>query len=101
MLDDTLHQTALNSVTAKVYASKLGYFNDEYSRLFSHSEKKMMPIINRGTWTRVFSVRTLINNFIEKFKDEEEIQILTLGAGFDTTFFYFEDNNELFQQSKI
>jgi [phosphatase 2A protein]-leucine-carboxy methyltransferase len=51
----------------------------------------MMPLINRGTWTRVFSVRSLVNNFIEKFKDTK-VQILSLGAGLDTNFFYYAEN---------
>jgi tRNA wybutosine-synthesizing protein 4 len=60
----------------------------------------MMPIINRGTWTRVHSVRTLIDNFIDKFKDGK-VQILSLGAGFDTNFFYYEENVEVFRDNNV
>lgn len=61
----------------------------------------MMPIINRGTWTRVFSFRTLINRFIEKFKDESPMQILSLGAGLDANYFYFEESSELFRNNNV
>ena len=64
-------------------------------------KEKTMPIINRGTWTRVFSIRTLINNFIEKFKEEDTIQIISLGGGLDTSFFYFEENHDLFREINI
>jgi len=59
-----------------------------------------MPIINRGTWTRVFSVRTLINNFLQKYKSSS-VQILSLGAGFDTNFFYYEENEAEFKENNV
>ena len=101
MQDEATKRTAADALFSKINAAKLGYFVDDYSKLFNKKERKMMPIINRGTWTRVFSVRTLINNFIEKFKDEPEIQILSLGAGLDTNFFFFEENIEAFKKANI
>lgn len=97
MQDEAARKTANDALFSKIYASKLGYFTDDYSQLFTKKKnRKMMPIINRGTWTRVFSVRTLIQNFIEKFKDGSHgIQILSLGAGLDTGYFHFEENNKL------
>ena len=38
-------------------ASGLNYFRDDYSTLFLRSKKKLLPIMNRGTWARVFSIR--------------------------------------------
>jgi len=91
MQDEATKKTAQDALFSKICASKLGYFTDDYSHLFTKSTKKMMPLINRGTWTRVFSVRSLVNNFIEKFKDTK-VQILSLGAGLDTNFFYYAEN---------
>ena len=51
----------------------------------------MLPIINRGTWARVFSVRSVITRFLAAFKESERIQILSLGAGFDITYFWLRD----------
>ena len=101
MQDEATKRTAADALFSKIYSAKLGYFTDDYSKLFNKKERKMMPIINRGTWTRVFSVRSLINNFINKFKDESEIQILSLGAGLDTNFFYFQENIESFKNANI
>jgi len=51
----------------------------------------MLPIINRGTWTRVFSVRTVVTRFLQAYAKEERVQILSLGAGFDITYFWLHD----------
>jgi hypothetical protein len=60
--------------------------------MFLETKKKMFPIINRGTWTRVFAVREIIKRFINSYKDSEgPIQILSLGAGYDTNYFWIKD----------
>jgi tRNA wybutosine-synthesizing protein 4 len=51
----------------------------------------MLPLINRGTWTRVFSVRTVVSRFLAAYAKEERVQILSLGAGFDVTYFWLRD----------
>ena len=50
----------------------------------------MFPIINRGTWARVFAYRTVILRYLKAHKDQN-VNILSLGAGFDTTYFWLED----------
>jgi hypothetical protein len=52
------------------YAANLGYFRDDYSHFFLKSKKKMFPIINRGTWARVFAYRQVIIRFLQAYKDE-------------------------------
>jgi hypothetical protein len=47
----------------------------------------MFPIINRGTWARVYAIRSVINRFIEAYKDRPSFNILSLGAGYDVIFF--------------
>lgn len=101
MQDEATKRTASDALFSKISAAKLGYFTDDYSMLFTKKQRKMMPIINRGTWTRVFSVRTLINNFIEKFKDHDNIQIVSLGAGLDSNYFYYAENSTLFNESNV
>ena len=56
-------ETANDALTTKVYAEKMGYFEDEFIKLFARNQKKMMPIINRGTWTRVYAVRQILKRF--------------------------------------
>lgn len=72
------------------YASQLGYFRDDYSKHFLKTKKKMFPIINRGTWARVYSFRQMIIRFLQAHKDQN-INIISLGAGYDTTYFWLHD----------
>lgn len=63
----------------------------------------MFPIINRGTWARVFAFRQIITRFIKAHLDQE-VNILSLGAGYDTTYFWLQEelgsNGELSGASK-
>ena len=79
--------TSLFVINLSRYASQLGYFKDDFSKIFLKTKKKMFPIINRGTWARVFAYRSLIKRFLTAFK-ENSVNILSLGAGYDTTFFW-------------
>ena len=54
------------------YASQLGYFEDEYSKFFLKNKRKLMPIINRGTWARVFAYRSVIDRFLRALPEDEE-----------------------------
>jgi len=80
--------TSNDALVTKVMAAQLGYFNDEYSKLFLKNKKKMYPIINRGTWSRVQAYRQTITKFLTAFKDAPNVNILSLGGGYDTTFFW-------------
>jgi O-methyltransferase involved in polyketide biosynthesis len=68
-------------------AESLGYFKDPYCSLLSKQRRKMYPVINRGTWARVHSIRQVILRFVNKFKD---CNIISLGAGFDSTFWWLK-----------
>ena len=48
----------------------------------------MLPIINRGTWSRVQAYRQIIAKFLFAFKDAPQVNIVSLGGGYDTTFFW-------------
>jgi tRNA wybutosine-synthesizing protein 4 len=64
----------------------LGYFEDPFIKFMGKGKpKKMFPIINRGTWSRVHAYRRVIEQFLSS---PGEKQILSFGAGLDTTFFY-------------
>ena len=57
--------TSNDALTTKVYAESMGYFKDEFCAKFARGKKKMMPIINRGTWTRVHAIRQVLLRFIK------------------------------------
>ena len=53
----------------------------------------MYPIINRGTWARVQSVRSVIKRFIQAQTEggASKVQIVSIGAGYDITYFWLQD----------
>lgn len=86
--DQAVMATSNDALVTKVYASGLNYFVDPYSKLFIKNKRKMYPIINRGTWARVHAYRSIILRFLNAFKDSEKVNILSLGCGYDSTFFW-------------
>ena len=74
----------------KYQAEQLKYFADPYIAPFVKQKRKMMPIINRGSWARVYSFRQVIIKFIKMF---EKVNILSLGAGYDSTYFWLKSQN--------
>ena len=54
----------------------------------------MYPIINRGTWARVESYRQVLLNFLKAFGNaERRVNILSLGSGYDSTFWWLHQKN--------
>ena len=80
--------TSNDALTTKVYAESLGYFKDEYVPLLAgkRQRKKMFPIINRGTWARVYAIRQVILRFMQAYAGKSKVNVLSLGAGYDSTF---------------
>jgi len=67
---------------------------DDYVRFFVRRATRRAPIINRGYFARWSVLRKLLNQFLNAGKnsnDEKPKQVLSLGAGFDTTFFQLQD----------
>jgi len=60
----------------------------------------MLPIINRGTWSRVFAITSTVDKVVNSLKinienkDQRQLQIINLGAGLDTLYFNLKDKYE-------
>ena len=72
----------------------LKYYSDPFLAEFIKKKQKFFPIINRGTWSRVYAVNKTTMRFVNFIKEYNEtkksnipIQIICIGAGYDTTFF--------------
>ncbi|KAL2536635.1 Leucine carboxyl methyltransferase [Forsythia ovata] len=79
---------------SKLSCVKKGYMKDDYVHLFVKRPVRRSPIINRGYFARYAAFRKLLHQFLncEVNTDEQgntKKQILSLGAGFDTTYFHF------------
>jgi tRNA wybutosine-synthesizing protein 4 len=56
------------------------------------NHKKFLPLINRGTYCRVYAINSKLHEILNNFRKLEEyknskINIIILGSGFDTTYF--------------
>ncbi|KAK4794617.1 hypothetical protein SAY86_012611 [Trapa natans] len=85
-----------DATASKLSCVKMGYMKDDYVHLFVRRPVRRSPIINRGYFARWAAVRKLLNQFLDcKSNTEEKIplkkQILSFGAGFDTTYFQLKD----------
>lgn len=61
---------------------------DDYVHLFVKRPLRRSPIINRGYFSRWAAFRKLLAQFLESGPPAQpKKQILSLGAGFDTTYF--------------
>ncbi|KAL1123715.1 hypothetical protein AAG570_001488 [Ranatra chinensis] len=62
-----------------------GYFKDDFVRFFTQKSVRRSPLINLGYYVRATVVETFLKSFLQNASSE--VQILSLGAGFDTSFF--------------
>ncbi|XP_048334727.1 leucine carboxyl methyltransferase 1 homolog [Ziziphus jujuba] len=102
--DSHINRAAVQATNDDASASKLscvkkGYMKDDYIHLFVRRPVRRSPIINRGYFARWAALRKLLNQFLESESNADEHgqvkkQILSLGAGFDTTYFQLQDEGK-------
>nr|CAG4646371.1 EOG090X08O3 [Macrothrix elegans] len=82
--DEAVRATNDDASFCKKFAVQLGYWKDPFiSQLVRNTDRKA-PEINRGYFTRVIGITTLVHRFIRAVKGN--CQIVSFGAGFDTLF---------------
>ncbi|KAK7277151.1 hypothetical protein RIF29_18302 [Crotalaria pallida] len=84
---------------SKLSCVKKGYMKDDYIHLFVRRPVRRSPIINRGYFARWAAFRKLLYQFLDIDKKTDDggpikKQILSLGAGFDTTYFHLQDEGK-------
>lgn len=92
--DTALMGTNEEAFESKIAAMEVGYFNDKYLRQMkdaygSQIEQevrrfKRQPMFNRGTYARVLIKERLGEAFVSKLGGNSLVQIISLGAGFDS-----------------
>ncbi|GLT51557.1 hypothetical protein SLA2020_249590 [Shorea laevis] len=101
--DSRSNRAAVQATNDDASASKLscikkGYMKDDYIHLFVRRPVKRSPIINRGYFARWAAFRKLLYQFLDcegsNEKGHTKKQILSLGAGFDTTYFQLQDEGK-------
>ena len=89
-----VQSTSNDALKTKISCVLCNYYKDPFILYMEPgmNHKKFLPLINRGTYCRVYAINTklheILNNFkkLEEYKDSK-INILILGSGFDTTYF--------------
>ena len=89
-----VQSTSSDALKTKISCVICNYYKDPYILYMEpgSNHKKFLPLINRGTYCRVYAINTklheLLNNFrkLDQNKDSK-INIIILGSGFDTTYF--------------
>ena len=101
-----VQETASDALLQKIASIEKGYFKDDYQHLFigkTVQPQKYLPIINKGTWSRVRAIRNQIDYIIEKNSIENNniTQIINLGCGMDSLYFVLKDKYKENLDNKI
>ena len=91
-----VQRTNDDSTASKASASRAGYFQDEFIESFVGAVPARTALINRGYFTRVQAVRSVIAAFLDACNSRgQPCQILSLGAGFDTAYWVMKRQQKL------
>ncbi|DAZ94206.1 TPA: hypothetical protein N0F65_000433 [Lagenidium giganteum] len=83
--DHNVTETAYDAIKCKLSAAQLGYFADDFLGVFVDKPKRRIPLIHRGYYLRRIALDACVDGFLAEHQAAgKEIQILSLGAGFDT-----------------
>uniref|UniRef100_A0A0N5CHP1 Leucine carboxyl methyltransferase 1 n=1 Tax=Strongyloides papillosus TaxID=174720 RepID=A0A0N5CHP1_STREA len=91
--DYSVQKTNDDATECKYIAERKNYWDDPFIGKFVSHQVDSTPIrrdpeILRGYWARVTGIRSLIYKFVEKAGPS--CQIINLGAGFDTTYWWLK-----------
>ncbi|XP_053551153.1 leucine carboxyl methyltransferase 1 [Bombina bombina] len=90
--DEAVRSTCDDASTCKRFAVSSGYWKDPYIQYFARQAKeRKAPEINRGYYARVQGVSLLMKEFLRR--TECNCQVISLGAGLDTSFWRLKDEN--------
>ncbi|CAN8001515.1 unnamed protein product [Ixodes hexagonus] len=82
----SVQSTNDSCVTSKHSMTCIGYQADDFVRYFVSKPARRSPLINRGYYVRAKCVSHLLEKYCSFFR-KQPCQIMSIGAGFDTTFF--------------
>ena len=83
------------SIVSKLSAARMGYFPDSFLQEFVEKPRQRAPLINWGYYIRNKSLELTFEKAVEFYASRNEVfQILSIGAGFDTTYFNMKSRYE-------
>ncbi|XP_049957210.1 tRNA wybutosine-synthesizing protein 4-like isoform X4 [Schistocerca serialis cubense] len=92
-MDKNVQGTNDYSTVSKYSMVKQGYFNDEFISEFVSNSKysRRAPIIHMGYYARAEIIEAILTQFM-RHVGNSHIQIISCGAGYDTTYFRLKKN---------
>jgi len=91
--DGAVQCTHIDAAMAKASCAKLGYFQDPYTEQLIRSRPSSgSPLIHRGYWSRVEAIRQSVLRFVQEAPAKKGVQVVNLGAGFDTLYFWLRED---------
>lgn len=101
-----IQSTSLIILLAKFKAVEKQYYEDPF--IYEMGSKELfssyLPIINRSIWSRAYTVKYNISKVLKSIKEnnpEVKVNIISLGAGFDTLYFNLKGNYNNFQYIEL
>jgi len=94
-LDAPVQATHVDAAAAKKMCADIGYFHDPWLQHIvplHMCNRRLSPMMHRGYFTRVQAMRRSAEMFIRKSNPNMPVQIVNLGAGLDSLFFYVKEN---------
>ena len=89
-----VQSTSNDALKTKISCVLCNYYKDPFILYMEPgmNHKRFLPLINRGTYCRVYAINTKLHEILNKVKKLEDfknskINIIILGSGFDTTYF--------------
>ncbi|KAK3589042.1 hypothetical protein CHS0354_007991 [Potamilus streckersoni] len=82
-----------SSIVSKCSMAATGYFQDDYLQYFITKITRRSPLIHRGYYIRARTMDYIMKKFLEIHTGKR--QIISLGAGFDSTYFRLKHQNLL------
>ena len=89
-----VQSTSNDALKTKISCVLCNYYKDPFILYMEPgmNHKKFLPLINRGTYCRVYAINSKLHEILNNFRKFEEyknskINIIILGSGFDTTYF--------------
>ncbi|KAK9815129.1 hypothetical protein WJX73_008299 [Symbiochloris irregularis] len=83
-MTEAVQGTNDDAQVSKLSCVQRGYFQDRFLQYFVRKATRRAPLINRGYFTRFSALQQLIQRFLTV---PGQLQIISLGAGYDTTWF--------------
>lgn len=91
-LEDPVQSTTDDASVSKLSAVEAGYYEDPYLQHIVRRRTKRSPLINRGYFVRVAALRKAMSIFLNSASSAyPTVQIVNVGAGLDTTYFWIHD----------